>query len=908
MNKEDNTTKEQLLLKIKQLESQVSELQESKRESQNWLENSPVCTKIIDLDFNLQYMSTAGVDALKIKNINDYYGKPYPIHFFNDDIKGLIKSKLLEAKNSNKTVTLEAPLQDINGDSNWFHNSFVQIYNKQNKIDYLLVVSVDINDRKIAETKLLESRERFDLAMNVSKDGIYDWNLVNNDIYYSPAWKKLLGYEDHELANDFSVWEKLTPKKDIERSWKVQQALINKKIDRFEVEFQMKHKDGHWVDILSRAEAIFDANGKAIRMVGTHVDITESKGVEQEVIQTKQFYENILEAVQDGIWVTNENDIIYYANEATSAIAGVPKKDIVGKYIFTDFPVETNGDLISYYQTAKEEKIAVWYELKIETLGKRESYQNGWLIPLYQDNKYSGIICTIRDITKRRHAEVDVIKLSTAVEQSPSIIAITDIKGNLEYVNPQFTETTGYSNIEAIGKNPRILKSGNHSVAFYKELWKTANSGKVWRGQFQNRNKNGQLFWESASISAIYNKSGKITNYIKIGEDITQQKQTEIDLKEALDKALQSDKLKTAFLANMSHEIRTPMNGILGFVNLLSDPSLSSSKVQEYSSIISKSSKRLLSTINDIIDISKIEAGEMHILRNEVSVNNMLDELLKFHKVEAEDKGLKLISKPELGNHESVIITDCVKLHGILTNLIKNAIKYTKYGIITFGYTLKNDFIEFFCDDTGIGIPENRIHAIFNRFEQADIEDVMVYEGSGLGLAISKAYTEILGGQICVESVQFKGSNFKFTIPFEPVYEIIEKPKVELIEKENSNLSNLNLLIVEDDEVSAEFLQTILESDFNNIYFAVNGIEAVQKCKDMAELDLILMDVKMPKMGGYEATREIREFNKDIIIIAQTAYAMQGDMEKALDAGCNEYITKPVNQKALNKLINKLFS
>ena len=907
MNKYDTIANEQLLLKIEQLEAQVSELQKSKRESQNWLENSPVCTKIIDLDFNLQYMSRAGIDALKIDDISQYYNKPYPIHFFDNDVKEKIRSSLHDVKKSNKTVNLEAALQDINGDSNWFYNSFVPIYNKQNVLDYILVVSVDVNDRKITEHNLAESEARFDLAMNASKDGIYDWNLITNEVYYSPVWKKMLGYEDYELPNNFSIWEKLTNAEHVERSWEIQQEVINKKRDRFEMEFKMKHKDGHWVDVLSRAEVIFDKKGNAVRMIGTHVDITESMAVKHEVLKTKQFYENILERVQDGIWVSDESGIIYYANQATANIAGVSKSEIEGNHIFKDFPKETTIDFSYYYNKAKEEKKPVWYEVEIKTLGDRNSCQNGWLIPLYKDNKFSGIICTTRDITERRLAEVNIRKLSTAVEQSPSIIVITDLKGNLEYVNPKFTKITGYSFNEVIGENPRILKSGNHDGEFYKDLWKTANSGEVWRGQFQNIKKNGELFWETASISTISNEDGKITNYLKIGEDITQQKQTEIDLKEALDKALESDRLKSAFLANMSHEIRTPMNGILGFVNLLSVPNLSSSKVLEYSAIISRSSQRLLSTINDIIDISKIEAGEMHILRNKVSVNNMLDELLKFHKNEAEGKGLKLFSKPYLNNNESVIITDSVKLHSILTNLIKNAIKYTKYGIITFGYIIKNNFIEFYCDDTGIGIPEDRIHAIFNRFEQADIEDRMVFEGSGLGLAISKAYVELLDGKIHVESVQFKGSIFKFTIPYSPVYPSkSQEDKVKIINKTDSDISGISLLIVEDDDISVKYLNTILDSSLKEIIIAENGLEAVEKCKNMPHLDFILMDVKMPMMDGYEATKEIRKFNKNVIIIAQTAYAMPGDKEKALKAGCNEYITKPINKMALIELINTL--
>lgn len=1018
----------------------------------------------------------------------------------------------------------------------------------------------DITEQKQAEEELIKSEERFELAMAAAKDGLYDWDLKTNEIYYSPRWKSLLGYNDDELPNDFTIWEKLTRPEDVDASWNMQQELINKQRDRFELEFKMKHKDGHWVDILSRAEAVFDIEGEAIRIVGTHVDISERKKaeeklskerkifedlfnnvnsgvaiykvindgkfgkdyiiknfnkkalelegktskevvgksidklrpaiddygiidefrkvwqtgqasmyptkeyidenfsnyyenrifrlpnnnivavyddvterknneekiliaeenlqntfnispsiiskanvktghitvanlavtrilgytieevtsrpflefihpddrqnatdvlkdqligkdvnflesrflckdgsykwmawhstkadqdgivtavgsdiserktIEQEIIKTKQFYENITEGVQDGIWVTDENDVIFYANSAMEKIAGVPREQIHGNNVLKDFPKETTGEIIGFYRQAKKEKKPVWYDLKVKTPAEKDTWQNGWLIPQYQNNSFSGMICTTRDVTDRRKAEGDVRKLSTAVQQSPSIIVITNKEGILEYINPQFTKTTGYTSAEAIGQKSNLLKSGKQDDVFYSEMWKTIVSGIVWRGQMLNKKKNGELFWEAASISSILNESGKLINYIKISEDITHQKQTEAELKTALRKALESDKLKSAFLANMSHEIRTPMNGILGFSSLLKEPGLSGEKQQQYIEIIEKSGARMLNTIHDIIDISKIEAGEMIVSTKKTSVNSVMDELYYFYSDESKMKGLSLYSEPSLSYEQARIITDSHKLHGILNNLIKNAIKYTDKGSIAYGYTLRNDGevpeLEFFVKDSGIGIPEDRLLAIFNRFEQADISDSRAFQGSGLGLAISKAYVEMLGGRIKAESEKGVGSKFTFTIPYVTTTKNEMDQLPEDINKEHLKTSKLNLLIVEDEEVSSKLLEAMLDDMFQNIIIERTGADAIETCKNNPEIDLVLMDIKMPLMDGLEATRQIRKFNKDIIIIAQTAYAMLGDKKKAIEAGCNNYIAKPTSRKLLLEMIN----
>lgn len=311
----------------------------------------------------------------------------------------------------------------------------------------------------------------------------------------------------------------------------------------------------------------------------------------------------------------------------------------------------------------------------------------------------------------------------------------------------------------------------------------------------------------------------------------------------------------------------------------------------------------MLDTINDIVDISKLEAGQVEVVNTEISVTQILSEQFNFFLPEAKSKGLELIYIPMLSAADADIITDKHKLEGILTNLIKNAIKYTEKGRITLGCSIqkenKTDVLEFSVKDTGIGIPSNRIEAIFNRFEQADIEDTRVYEGSGLGLTISKSYVEMLGGKIWVSSKVGEGSSFFFRIPRILPQNTLRKSHMSREKEQQSSFKKLSLIVAEDDETSLRLFKAIFKSIFKNIIYAKTGQETISQLRENPNTDIILMDINMPGMNGYNATREIRKFNRDVIIIAQTAYGLSGDREKAIDAGCNDYITKPIKKEEL---------
>ncbi len=390
--------------------------------------------------------------------------------------------------------------------------------------------------------------------------------------------------------------------------------------------------------------------------------------------------------------------------------------------------------------------------------------------------------------------------------------------------------------------------------------------------------------------------------------EIKSRKKIEKQLRKAKDKAEESERLKTAFLANMSHEVRTPMNGILGFTNLLKDTEITGEKQQEYIDLILKGGDRMLSTVNDIIEISKIETGQVKLSLVEVDALALITNLGTFFKPEADEKRIGLVCQQNISDSRLILKTDEAKLNSIFTNLLKNAIKYTDSGFVKLSYKKKKGHVRFSIKDTGIGISPERQEAIFNRFEQADINDTRAYEGSGLGLAITKSYLDMLGGKIWLKSEKGVGSTFYFTLPYSEIHSDIKlKDPVSLDRIKQPSEKKLNILIAEDDEVSYLHLSILLENSGYTVSRAKTGIEALAKFNTSEKYDLILMDLKMPDLNGYKTTRKIREIDKDVVIIAQTAFALIGDKEKALEAGCNDYISKPIVWPKLEKLLQKYF-
>lgn len=374
----------------------------------------------------------------------------------------------------------------------------------------------------------------------------------------------------------------------------------------------------------------------------------------------------------------------------------------------------------------------------------------------------------VRDSEKQRAdgLEKELKRAYQALEQSPVSIIITDIEGNILYCNPKVIMLSGYSPEELYGQNSRIFSSGETKKEVYQNMWETILSGKEWRGEFHNKMKDGTLYWESVLISPLFDSEGNIINFLAVKEDLTEWKKMVKEMEVTKMQAQESDRLKSAFLMNVTHEIRTPMNAILGFSDLLKTTGEGDKDHQEFAEIIENSGHRLLNSLNELIEIAKIEAGQTEISNSVINLNEQIDSIYSFFKSEIKGKGLKFIFETHLPDKKAMILTDAKKLSFVLVHLINNAVRYSERGKIEVGYVEKGGYLEFFVKDNGPGISEEKRKIIFEKFRKSNDSALNTHQGMGLGLTISKAFVEMLKGRIWVESEKGKGAKFYFTIPY----------------------------------------------------------------------------------------------------------------------------------------------
>ena len=781
-----------------------------------------------------------------------------------------------------------------------------------------IIAGIGLKNLREIETigALKKSEERYKAIVQSTSDWIWEVDAQGKYVYCSAKVEQILGYAADEIIGK-TPFDFMPP----DRVEEVRLTFLNLVATNspiVDLENWNVHKNGHRVCLLTNGIPVIDEFGNLTGYKGADKDITERKTAEKKFRESEEMFRLAFMTSLSAFYVATVEGEFIEINTVFEEIFGYNRKEVIGKSsrelnLFYDF-----NDRSKLLAELNEKGYAKELEMKFRKKNGEIIICNFSVsIAMIDNNPFT--IGAIIDITNRKNDEKRLILLSKAVEQSPVSVVITGKNGNIEYVNPRFSEVTGYAFNEVSGKNPRILRSGFQRKGFYKELWSRVLSGNIWHGEICNKRKDGQLYWESVAISPILDKIGGISSFVAVSEDISEKKRMIDDLLKAKEKAEESDRLKTAFLANMSHEIRTPMNGILGFTELLKEPKLSGKDQFEYIRIIEKSGARMLNIINDLISISKVESGQMDVSIAETNIHLQMEYILSFFKLEAEQKGITLSYKNSIPETDWIIKTDKEKVYAILTNLVKNALKFTHDGSIEIGCDLKKIIpsfdgkplaeIKFFVKDTGVGIPKKQKHFIFERFRQGSEALNRRYEGAGLGLSISRAYVEILGGKIWVESKEGKGSTFHFTIPVhnEPE-EMASSTRENWAEPENRLNSTLKILIAEDDLASEKFITRIVRGYSREIINVQNGIEAVEACLRVDNIDLILMDMKMPEMDGYQATRQIRKFNKDVIIIAQTAFALAGDREKTLEAGCNDCISKPIQKDKLLKLIQAYFN
>lgn len=749
---------------------------------------------------------------------------------------------------------------------------------------------LDISERNRSEYALKKSEEKFRKAFITSPDSI-NINRLSDGMYISinSGFSKIMGYTEEDVVGKTSI--ELNIWKDPEDRKKLVGGLKSKgEVENLEASFVAK--DGS-IKYGMMSAALIDLEGVP-HILNITRDITDRKYAAMALLESENRYRELIELAVDGILLGAADGKIIGANSVILHLTGRPLGELLGLHVSELFD--------------KEELLKT--SLRFDLLQKGETVINernilrpdGKKIPvemhtkLMPDGSYQSIF---HDITDRKRAEIALREseewFRNLFEQSSDGIFYLSETGKIIAVNKSFAEMHGYTLDEILKMNIRDLDSSEANEMFGERL-RRIQAGDSLKFEVKHIHRDGHMFPLEVTTGMI--KLGSENYIIASHRDISERIKADEAMKLAMGKAEASDRLKTSFLNNISHEVRTPLNGILGFAEIISLSDLTDEEKKVAFSMVHESSNRLLETITNYMDISLLVSGEMTVNMKKLKPAPLLRDIFSKFRSICYSKDLDfLLSIPE--NSENIfVISDAEHLQKILTQLLNNAVKFTKMGQIQFGFEIRNDDLEFFISDTGIGIGKDSLENVFNHFVKEDQIKTRPTEGSGLGLSIAKGLVELLGGRIWVASEVGKGSKFFFTIPHKIVKGNDKKESSEGSERKAVKLTSI--LVAEDDEYNFMYLKTLLEQATSaKIIHASNGKEAIEKFRNNPGIELVLMDIKMPEMDGLEATRKIKSINATIPVIAITAYAMLGDENRILEAGCDGYLSKPISRKSL---------
>ncbi|SNR44407.1 PAS domain S-box-containing protein [Lutibacter agarilyticus] len=813
---------------------------------------------------------------------------------------------------------------------------------------------IDITEKKQLENKLEKARLLLKDTGKLGKIGGWELDLITGETFLTEETYKL--YE-LSLNTKLSIEDgiKYYPLK----NRPIIRNLVNKAIENgesYKFESLLTTAKGNNIYIRTQGKVYFE-NGMPVRLYGTIQDITESKKLLSE---TKKL-STALEQSPNSIVITDLKGNIEYTNPKFTEITGYSAEEVLGK---NPRILNSGNETKAYYSNLWETILAgnVWTgELENKTKSGLLFWEEASITPIKnEDGEPVNYLAIKKDITTLKKASIKLKKQNKELlqlgnelsiknnllietknkfqnlfEKSPVSIWEQDfsevmillnkkkaeVKDLTAYINDNFSfvkeciskikilnvnektlDLIGVKNVEELTKHIRKTNTEKAFSTLKDELLSIASGEKDFFSETEFIKTDGSTIYVIIR-STMLNEFGK--NIASI-VDITARKKGEEDLVKAKEKAEESDMLKTEFINNMSHEIRTPMNGILGFSDLLSNTDLTTQKRNNFIRIIQSSGRQLLHIIDDILEISKLGTKQVKVQETEVCLNDVLMELFSIFESKAKESAIPLYFKKQLTDEQSTILTDKLKLNKVLGNLLENALKYTNEGFVEFGYQLIDTEIELFVKDTGIGINKENHAKIFERFAQEEKNLSSKTGGLGLGLSIAKENAELLGGNIRLKSEKNEGSTFFVTIPYKPVF-----TSVTLKDTDEATDHKCVILIAEDEEVNFLYLDTLLKGiipENCEILHAKNGSDAVEACKFNNSINLVFMDLKMPVLNGYEATKQIKQISPNLIVIAQTAYVTKNEHDQATLAGCEAVISKPITSEVVKSILQKYFN
>jgi len=877
----------------------------------------------VDLSGKITYCNPAAPKMFGYSSVEEMIGVPVVRIYANKDDRDCM---LKELRDTGKIYDKAYKGRRKDSSVFWGAMNVKFVYDENGQIKGTQGLIRDITKRKETEFLLQQTKEeveksevRFKAISEQATDGIALTDMEGRYVFVNQAFCRMMGYAEQELLN-MTVFDLLADK---EENLFFTYIKESKKIDGpFRKRLYRKDKSFIYVDLNVTELRV----GNEKMALGIHRDVTELVQREKELIEARNKaeeselrYRKAQEVGHIGSWEYDLRRNAFWGSDEGKRIYNLSLNQ-------KDFPVDevmncvveedremVNQALADLIQKNKPYDIV--FTIVPKNTNERKVIRSKAEVLRDENNNPLKVTGVLHDITLQKHFERELVRAKEKAEENqsrmytlintiPDLVWLKDTEGIYLQCNKRFEDFFGSKQNEIIGKTDYNFVDKQTADYFRAHDKKAMLVGgpTINEEQITFANDGHKEYLETIKMP-LYDIDKKIVGILGIGRDITQRKSVEKELIRAKEKAEESDRLKSAFLMNVSHEIRTPMNGILGFIDLLNEPGLDEEERRTFIDTVTKSGERLLNTINDIVEISKIEIGDIQLLMEEVDTSELIRFQYNFFKVQAQSKGVQLKINQLITGQQARIMSDKQKLDGILMNLLRNAIKFTNQGTIELGNYIENDKMYFYISDTGRGIPEDKLDVIFDRFVQAELSNTRGYEGSGIGLSIVKAYIEALKGDIQVKSELGKGSTFLFSIPYSPVNEIASI--VEPVEKKELADGKYTLLVVEDDEVNYYFLEQLLGKKYKLLH-AESGEEAMQLFDDNPQISLVLMDIRMPgKYDGLETTRKIRENNKAVPIIAQTAYATEQDKAKALEAGCNDYISKPYSPGDLKNLIRE---